>query len=263
MFIALPRYLLSGRDHTLGSLGLGANPDDDQTAGVGPAIALDHSRNDLALAGGELAVGALVLGVAESLQHHLACRRGGDPAEALWSVVPLADEIASLIGLTGDHPNDTGFPVDLDARIGLVTLGVPVGSQQRGLDRFEQFIDRDTPVHLDGMQSSHVDVHAPASVPRASPISEDWASSNSAGAGGENSTWTTAFTISASGISRTAQPRSSRITNATVPARISPTRPVSRDPSDNTSSTLRPRARRKCFSLVSGRSTPGELTSSR
>ena len=46
-----------------------------------------------------------------------------------------------------------------------------------------------------------------------------------------------------------------------MPSRISPSRPVSVEPSDSVISTLRPRARRKCFSVVSGRSTPGEVTS--
>ena len=75
-------------------------------------------------------------------------------------------------------------------------------------------------------------------------------------------TWPSAFTTSARGMSRTAQSRPSRTTSATASSRVSPTRPVSWDPSDSATSTLRPRARRKCFSLVSGRSTPGELTSS-
>ena len=165
VLVALAGHLFGGRDHPFGGLGLAAHPDDDQTAGVGPAVALDDARDDLALAGGELAVGALVLGVAETLQHHLTCGGRGDPAETLGSVVPFADDVAVLVHLAGDHLNDTGLAIDLDARVGLVTLGVPVGGQQRGLDRFEQLVDRDAPIDLDRMQRGHVDVHVPASVP--------------------------------------------------------------------------------------------------
>ncbi len=67
----------------------GANPDDDQTAGVGPALPLDHSqRFALAL---EVAVGAARSRRRESLQHHLACRRGGRPKPS--GVSSLADGV--------------------------------------------------------------------------------------------------------------------------------------------------------------------------
>ena len=54
-----------------------------------------------------------------------------------------------------------------------------------------------------------------------------------------------------SGSSRIARsaPRRSRTTNRTAPPPVSPSRPISWAPSDSVSSTLRPRARRKCFSV--------------
>ncbi len=106
-------------------------------------------------------------------------------------VVTFADDCASSV-TTGDHPNGW-FPVDLDARIGLVTLGVPV-RQSTARDLIVSSSSLTEYPGPRGMQSSHV-VFMLNSVPRASPISEDWASSNPP-AGGENSTWTAAFTIS-------------------------------------------------------------------
>ena len=149
VLVALAGHLFGRRDDALGGLGLGAHPDDDQATRVGPAVALNDARDDLAFTGGELAVGALVFGVSEALQHDLACGRRGDATKTLWRVVPLADDVAVLVGLPGDHPHDAGLAVDVDAGVHLVALGVPVGGEQRGLDRLEQFVDRDAPIHLD------------------------------------------------------------------------------------------------------------------
>ena len=81
------------------------------------------------LTAGEIAEGALVVDVAQSLQDHLAGGGGGDPAEILGSVVPFADEIAVDIQLPRDHANDARFAVDVDTRFVLVTLGVAVGGE--------------------------------------------------------------------------------------------------------------------------------------
>ena len=59
---------------------------------VGVATLLDHAGDDVALLAGELPELALVLGVAQPLQHDLLRRRGGDPAEAGRGVVVLADD---------------------------------------------------------------------------------------------------------------------------------------------------------------------------
>lgn len=48
--------------------------------------------------------------------------------EVFWSVVLFVDEIVSFIGFMGDYLNDIGFLVDFDVCIGLVILGVLVGS---------------------------------------------------------------------------------------------------------------------------------------
>ena len=89
VLVALAGNLLGGGDHALGGLGLATHPHDDLATGVGPAVALNDARDDLALPGGELAVGPLVLGVAEPLQHHLTRGGGGDAAETLWECRPI------------------------------------------------------------------------------------------------------------------------------------------------------------------------------
>jgi hypothetical protein len=102
---------------------------------------LNHTGDDLAFMSGELAVGALVLGVPEPLQHHLTCGRGSNPAETLRRVLPFAEHVAVLVELAGHHPDRTRFAVDIDVRIRLMALGVPVGAEHCGLDVLEQIIE--------------------------------------------------------------------------------------------------------------------------
>src|SRR5581483_10837724 len=155
-----------------------------------------------------------------------------------------------VIGLAADHPYRTGLAVDVDTSVGLVPFGVPVGGQQRGFDGLDHDIHRNPFVRFDRVQRGHVDVHQRRS---SSPPRCAWsparfmlqpplprpplavANSNSRGAGGENSTCTTAFAMSSSATSRTVQsrPRSSRTTSTIVSPRVSPARPTSCDPSVN------------------------------
>ena len=106
----------------------------DHAARVGPGVALHDAGDDLALLGGELAVGPLVLGVAQPLQDDLARGGGGDPAEALRGVVPLGLDAAVRGQLLGDHPHRAGLAVDVDPGVRLVAVGVLVGGEQRRLD---------------------------------------------------------------------------------------------------------------------------------
>ena len=131
MFVALPRHLLGSRDDTFGALGLTTHPHHHQAAGVGSGVPLDDAGDDVALAGGELAVVLLVLGIAQPLQDDLA--RGGrrDAAETFRGVVPLVQDVAVLVGLARHHLDHTGLAVDVDAGVGLVPLGVPIRGQQR------------------------------------------------------------------------------------------------------------------------------------
>ena len=117
VLICFTGNLFRRRDHTLRPLGLAAHPHDDKTTRVGPAVTLDHTGNDFALMGREFAVIALVLGVAESLQDHLPRGGGGDPPETLRRVIPLAEHVAVGVELLGDHPDRTGFSVDVDVRV--------------------------------------------------------------------------------------------------------------------------------------------------
>src|SRR6476646_4280935 len=122
VLVALAGDLLRGRDDALGSLGLAAHSDDDETAGVRAGIALDDTGGDVTLPRRELAVVLLVLRVAQPLQDHLARRGRGDAAESLWGVVPFGDDVAVLVGLARHHLDHAGLAVDLDARVGLVAL---------------------------------------------------------------------------------------------------------------------------------------------
>src|SRR4029077_447414 len=231
---------LGGGDDALGSLGLAAHSDDDETAGVGAHIALDDASDDVALPRRELAVVLLVLRIAQPLQDHLTRGGGRDATESLWSVVPFVDDVAIGVDLTREHLDHAGLAVDVDASVGPMAFGMAIGGQQRRLDRIDDHVDRDAFVGLDGVQCRHVDVHAEASSP-------DWpAISSSRWFGGENSTWTTALVMPSTGSSRIEKLAfaPSRTTSRTVPPRISPSRPVSCEPSDKVSSTLRPRARR-------------------
>ena len=71
---------------------------------VGVATLLDHARDDVALLAGELTELALVLGVAQALQHDLLRGRRRDPAEALGGVVVLPDDVALLVVLLRPSP---------------------------------------------------------------------------------------------------------------------------------------------------------------
>src|SRR5262249_45628552 len=130
VLVSLAGDLLGSRDDALGPLGLAAHSDNDEPAGIGAGVALDDPGDDVAFASRELAVGLLVLRVAEPLQHHLTRGGGGDAAESFGGVVPLADDVAVDIGLPRDDGDLTGLAVDLDAGVGLVPVGVPVGGEQ-------------------------------------------------------------------------------------------------------------------------------------
>jgi len=91
------------------------------------AMALEHLRIGSGIV--ELAFGilfggivlALALDVADALQDDLLGGLGRDATEVVRGVVPLADDLALLVELLGDHLDVTGLDVDLDE--GVVTLG--------------------------------------------------------------------------------------------------------------------------------------------
>ena len=164
--VPLARHLLGLRQHALG-------PAAEVRPRTTPRAFARASRcttpgDDLALLGGELAVGALVLGVAQPLHDHLARGGGRDPPEALGGVVPLLTGLAVVAGLVRQHADDPGLAVDVDPRVRLVALGVLVGGEQRGLDGLEHGLERDVLVALDGAQRGDVDVHLGSSA--ASPV---------------------------------------------------------------------------------------------
>src|SRR5262249_51879278 len=153
-----------------------------------PGIALHDASHDLTFLGGEFAEGALVLGVAQALQDDLASCGGRDPAEPLGGVVPLLEDIAGVVELLRQHPDQAGLPVDVDTGVRLVAIGMLVGGEQRRLDGLEHRLERDVLVPLYGTQRGDVDVHRSS---QSCPCPPSSAASSAAG-GGRNSTSTTA-----------------------------------------------------------------------
>jgi hypothetical protein len=186
--VVLAGHLLGLRQHAL-DLALQRHHDD--AAGVGARVALDDAGDDLAFLGGELAEGALVLGVAQALHDDLPGRGGGDAPEALRRVVPLVGDLAVRGHLLGHHAHQTGLAVDVDAGVRLVAVGVAVGGEQGGLDRLQHGVEGDLLVALDGAQRSDVDVHAGSSAVVSA------SSATSVSGAGLNSTSTAARSTSA------------------------------------------------------------------
>ena len=151
VLVALAGHLFGRPDHAVGALGLGPDPHHHVAAGVLPRVALHDAGHDIALVRGELAVHPLVLGIAQSLQDHLARRGGRDASETLWGVVPFVDEVAVAVTFAGDHLHHAGLAVDVDAGVGLMAFGMSVGRQQRRLDGLDDDVDRDSLVGFDGV----------------------------------------------------------------------------------------------------------------
>ena len=143
-------------------------------------VVLDQAEHDLALVTGELSVRDIGRRVAQPLDDHLAGRRGGDPAEVLRGVVPLADQLAVGVEFAGEDDDVTGRAVDLHPGVGGGRLVVvPVGRRQSGLDRVDERVEGDVLLALDAAQGSKIELH-------------DRTSAAAVAAGPLNSTCTTA-----------------------------------------------------------------------
>ncbi len=160
--------------------------------GAGPLLmVLDNPGDHLVLTIRILPIGDLLLGLAQSLHDDLLGRHRRDPAEIGRRVLPLPRH-AVRGGLTGVDSDVPRGPVDDHTRIVRRAVGVPVGRQQRGLDRGHQSVEGDVPLALDPTQCRHVELHRSASASSSSSIAR-------------NSTCTAARTTSAKDI-RTASP---------------------------------------------------------
>ena len=93
LHIALALHLLAGSQEGLGGLTAGT---DAQAGGAGAGInAGDHAGEDLVLLGGELIIDHAPLGLAHTLDDHLAGGLGGDAAEVTGLDLD-ADHVAQL-----------------------------------------------------------------------------------------------------------------------------------------------------------------------
>ena len=126
---------------------------EQRVAGVG---LLDDAGDDVALAAGVLLVLHLALGLADALGHHLLRGLRGDATEVVGRDVELvADGLAVLVELLGDHPDLAGVGVDRDPGV-LVRVGhALVGRLERVGERAEQRVDRDAPVGGQRLQRVH------------------------------------------------------------------------------------------------------------
>ena len=182
---------------------------------------------------------------------------------------------APSAGLLRQHPDVPGLAVDVHARVRLVALGVPVGREQRGLDRLEHGLERDVLVPFDRAQrsdSTFTSRSSATSCPDPSSSSPGSSAASSSTAPGSSS----ATLFSGAGRIPPRRLRARRRRSglraagrrpAWSPPPLPPRRPVRRtgvahaEPGADRL-TSRRRARRQCRGTVSGRSTPGEVTSS-
>ena len=154
-----------------------------------------------------------------------------------------------------------GLAVDVDARVGLMALGVPVGGQQRGLDRPRATRRPRCPCRPRSRaerpcRCSCFCLRSALDRPRQLQLTLGWRRKLNLDNGFRD-------TVERRSRAPTSRGRASSRTTRLQRCRHGSRRPdrSAAMPSDRVSSTLRPRARRKCFSVVSGRSTPGEVTS--
>ena len=122
-------------------------------------MGLHDAADDVALLADVLAERLLVLGVAQPLHDDLLGGAGRDPAEVGGGVVPLVHDLAVRTQLLGQHGDLAALAVDLHADVLGGALGVPVGGDQRGLDRLQHGVGRDALLALDRLEGGHVDVH--------------------------------------------------------------------------------------------------------
>ena len=157
VLVLLPRHPLGHRQHRLELAEV-----DHHVVGV--AALLDDAGDDVALLAGELAVADVVLGVAQPLQHDLLRGRRGDPAEALGRVVELAELVALLVDLGGEHGDVAGLAVQHRRGRAPAAPGRLLVRRQQGLlDGLDEHVEGDLLLALQDAQDAQVDVHQASS----------------------------------------------------------------------------------------------------
>ena len=129
-------------------------------------LLLHDAGDDVALAIGVLAERDVALGLAEALQDHLLGGLRGDAPEVLGRVLPLLED-RDLFGLRVDldvlgEDRDLAIVVDDRARVTDLEVRVrhaQIGARERLLDRFDERLERDTPLAFELAQRIHRDLH--------------------------------------------------------------------------------------------------------
>ena len=125
----------------------------------GLGVGLHHAGDDVALAPGVLAEGLVVLGVAQPLQDHLPRRHRRDPAEVGRGVVVLLLDLTVGADVLGPDDDVAALAVDGDPGVRHRVRRVPVGGEQRRLERVDERLEGDLLLPLDAAQGGEVDRH--------------------------------------------------------------------------------------------------------
>jgi hypothetical protein len=115
-------------------------------------VGLDDARDDVALVAGVLAVGVVVLGVAQPLDDDLLGGHRGDPSEVRRGVIELLDQFTVLAVLGGPDCDGPALAVNLDPRMRHRVIGVSVGRQKGRLESFHHRVEGDLFLPLDAAQ---------------------------------------------------------------------------------------------------------------
>ena len=151
--VVLARHLLIGRHD-------GLEPSQIHSDGAGVAVGLlDHTSDDVALHGGELAVLVLVLGLTQPLEDHLTSRGGSNPAEVVRGGVVPSDDLALVVLLRGHDGDIARLAVDVDPSVLDGMLGLAVGVEQRVLKGLDEEVERDLLLTFNHSQCGQIDVH--------------------------------------------------------------------------------------------------------
>ena len=164
------RVVLTGNLLSRGHDALEGTQVDANRAGVAVGL-LDHASDDVTLDRREMAVLLLILGLAQTLEDHLASRRGSHAPEVIGGAVVPADDLPLLV-LLRDHDGDIpGLAVELDLGPLHGSIRLVVGVEEGVLQGRQQVIERDVLVPLNHAQGRQVDVHL--SSPPPTPVRRD------------------------------------------------------------------------------------------
>ena len=127
---------------------------------------LDHAGDDVTLPTRVLLVLQVALGLADPLRHDVTGGLRRDPAEVVRRHVELvADRLALLVEVLGEHPDLHGVRVDRDPGELMGSRGALVGGLEGIGQGCEQRFQRDAPLRGHGLEGlHHVRIHRSTSL---------------------------------------------------------------------------------------------------